>query len=565
MPIDVNLLRAYKGGDPDKVRRSEAKRRSKPENVDEVIRLDREWVEALQKLEQISKEKNKIDAEVKASETKRPTEEQRARSKELTVLRKELEEAVERAAAKREEALLRIGNLLHESVPDFEKEEDHEECVTSWGDFKTPEGIISHHQALWMLGAYEPEKGSAVAGHRGYYLRGPGVLLNQALVNYALAFLVARGFEPVQPPYFMTKHCMAKVSQLSDFEESLYHVGEVHRGGEAAPVDEGYFLIATSEQPLCCFHQNENLSETKLPLRYAGYSPCFRKEAGKFGVDTWGIFRVHQFDKVEQFMVTEPDEEISYAALEQLRTNAEDFLKSLNLPFKTINVVAGELNLAAAKKYDINAWFPSLNTHKELVSASNCTDYQSRATDTYINKNGEKQPVHLLNATLCALTRTICCIVENHQGTREVELPDGTKRVERGVHVPEVLRPYMAGTTFLPFVREPRDFGQQKPATKTEARKKGEAMQKEQKKKAQDTEEAPKSPSATKVAEPQKQSPKPVAEVKPQEKTESAPARRPSVYKVAGQEYSTFVVELADKTFDSVQAYVEYLNSKGKQ
>jgi hypothetical protein len=293
----------------------------------------------------------------------------------------------------------------------------------------------------------------------------------------------------------------------------LYHVGEIHRGGESAEADEGYFLIATSEQPLCCFHQNENVAELGLPLKYAGYSPCFRKEAGKFGVDTWGIFRVHQFDKVEQFVVAEPDEAVSYALLEQLRTNAEDFLKSLNLPFKTINVVAGELNLAAAKKYDINAWFPSLQTHKELVSASNCTDYQSRATETYITKNNEKQHVHLLNATLCALTRTICCIVENHQGTREVTGADGETKTERGVHIPEVLKPYMAGVTFLPFIREPRDFSQQKAATKTEARKKGEAMQKDKKKAeapaADEEEQTPKSPAAAKKGnESPKKSPK---------------------------------------------------------
>jgi seryl-tRNA synthetase len=560
MPIDVNLLRAYKGGDPDKVRASEAKRRNKPDTVDEVIRLDREWVESLQKLELCSKEKNKIDAEVKASKSKRPTEDQRARSKELTIQRKQLEEAVELAATRREEAISKIGNVLHPSVPDYAEEKDFEDCVTSWGDFVSPEGIIPHHQALWMLGAYEPEKGSAVAGHRGYYLRGPGVLLNQALINYALSFLVQRGFEPVQPPYFMTKSCMAKVSQLSDFEESLYHVGEVHRGTVANPEmsEEGYFLIATSEQPLCCFHQNENLSEMTLPIKYAGYSPCFRKEAGKFGVDTWGIFRVHQFDKVEQFVVTEPDEEVSYAQLEVLRTNAEDFLKSLNLPFKTINVVSGELNLAAAKKYDINAWFPSLNTHKELVSASNCTDYQSRATDTYVLKSNEKAPVHLLNATLCALTRTMCCIAENHQGVRETVGPDGETKTERGVHIPDVLKPYMSGVTFLPFIRGPRDFSQQKPATKTAARQNGEAVQKEKKK-------AEKNAEATEEAVVKPSEPAPITQKASVQEPAAETARSPrksSVYKVAGDTYETFVVELAGKTFDSVQSYVAYLNTK---
>jgi len=515
MPIDVNLLRAYKGFDPEVVRKSENKRRAPPANVDEAIRLDAEWVAANKTVELINKERNRIDDEVKASANKKPTDEQRAKSKELAGKKKGLDEQLDLLAEQRDAAILKIGNVLHESVPDAAREEDLEVCVTSYGDFKVVPDVISHHQALWMIGGYEPERGAAIAGHRGYYLTGPGVLLNQALISYAIGFLTARKHTPVMPPYFMTKHAMAKVSQLSDFDESLYHVGAVHRGGDEKDDDDKY-LIATSEQPLCCLNMDTNVKPTELPIKYCGFSTCFRKEAGKFGVDTLGIFRVHQFDKVEQFVIVAPDETVSYAMLEEMRANSEDFLKSLELPFKTINVVSGELNLAAAKKYDINAWFPSLQKHKELVSASNCTDFQSRATNTYVTVT---QPdgttkrcfAHMLNATLCALTRTICCILENHQGVKTV---DGKEA--RGVHVPKVLLPYMAGVDFLPFVREPRADAQPSKETKANARKQSVPAKKE-------------------------------------------PARRAS-FKVAGNEFPTAVAALASKEFRSVEEYVAFVN-----
>jgi seryl-tRNA synthetase len=449
-----------KGGDPEKVRDSERKRFAPPQNFEELLRIDREWAKLRGELDLLNKQVNLLNDEIKQNPDKRPTEQQKQRSKEFKLQVKDLESREEATAKAREIALLKIGNVLHPSVPVFAKEEDGEECVTSFGEFTTPADIIHHHQALWMLGGYEPDKGAAAAGNRGYYLRGPGMLLNQALIQYALKFLIERKFEPVQPPYFMTKNAMSKVSQLSDFDESLYHVGEMHRGGaggdeknEGGGGDDKY-LIATSEQPLCCLHMDEILLASSLPIKYAGFSSCFRKEAGKFGVDTWGIFRVHQFDKVEQFVITVPDEKISYTMLEEMRNNAEEFLKSLGLPFKTINVVSGELNLAAAKKYDINAWFPSLKQHKELVSASNCTDYQSRATNTVTVVDNVRKPVHLLNATLCALTRTICCIIENYQGVKEI---DG--RQVRGVHVPKVLIPFIhGGHDFFPFIREEKIF-----------------------------------------------------------------------------------------------------------
>lgn len=294
--------------------------------------------------------------------------------------------------------------------------------------------MYCHHELLWMIDGYEPERGTRVAGHRGYFLKGNAVLLNQAIIMYALHWNTQRGFTTLQTPYFMNKDVMAGVAQLEDFDEELYHVT-----GEEG--DEKY-LIATSEQPICGYHMGEWLDEKDLPLKYTGFSTNFRKEAGAHGKDTWGIFRVHQFDKVEQFVICKPEE--SWDMHEYMIKNSREFYESLNLPYRVVNIVSGALNNAAAKKYDLEGWFPGYGTYRELVSCSNCTDYQSRAMEIRCGatkkSNEEKKYVHMLNSTLCALTRTLCCILENYQ------TPEGVK-------VPEALLPYMGGIDFLPFKR----------------------------------------------------------------------------------------------------------------
>lgn len=232
---------------------------------------------------------------------------------------------------------------------------------------------------------------------------------------------------------------MAKCAQLEDFDEQLYKVSG----------DGDKYLIATSEQPLCVYHADEWVEERELPKTYAGISTNFRKEAGSHGRDQLGIFRVHQFDKIEQFCVTSPDDNISYEMLETMINNAEEFYKSIGLTYQVISIVSGAMNDAASKKYDLEAWFPAASDgkgeYRELVSASNCTDYQSRKLETRcgIKKMGDtnKRYVHMLNSTLCATTRVICCILETFQ-------------IDNGITVPEVLRPFV-GMDFIPFVRDP--------------------------------------------------------------------------------------------------------------
>jgi seryl-tRNA synthetase len=259
------------------------------------------------------------------------------------------------------------------------------------------------------LAGYDAERGVKVAGHRGYFLTDIGVDLILGLIQYGLNFLKQRGYKKLMTPYFMNKDAMAKTAQLSQFDEELYKVT-----GDAG--DEKY-LIATSEQPISAFHSGEWIPETSLPLKYAGFSSCFRKEAGAHGKDTWGIFRVHQFEKVEQFVLCEPEH--SWQMLEDMIKYSEEFYQSLGLSYRVVSIVSGALNNAAAKKYDLEAWFPFQGEFKELVSCSNCTDYQSRNLEIRcgMKKMGEREKkyVHCLNSTLTAAERTLCCILENWQ------------------------------------------------------------------------------------------------------------------------------------------------------
>eukprot|EP00978_Attheya_sp_CCMP212_P025356 scaffold81399_cov43-Attheya_sp.AAC.2 len=240
---------------------------------------------------------------------------------------------------------------------------------------------------------------------------------------------------------------MAQIAQLEDFDEQLYKVSGKTDDPDGATEK---YLIATSEQPICGYHRNEWIQEAELPKRYAGISTCFRKEAGSSGKDIRGIFRVHQFEKIEQFCITNDDFEVSSKEQIRMKEAAEDFYKSLGFPYRVVCLVSGELNDAAVKKYDLEAWFPGQGAYRELVSCSNCTDYQARGVGTRCGtKQGDKGDMnarasyaHFLNSTLCATGRGICCLLENYQ-------------TEDGVKVPDVLVPFMGGMDFLPFVRGP--------------------------------------------------------------------------------------------------------------
>jgi len=438
MPLDIVMFREYAGGNPEKIRESQRRRFASVELVDEIIRLDAEWRALTGEIDNLKKQRNSVQKEVATKKkAKEPCDELVAQIKSLgdSIDQKEIQQAELKIVVDKKVNL--VGNIVDDSVPVSKDEDKDNLVVRKWGVPRLPvAGMLNHHDLLWRIGGYEPERGANVAGHRAYFLRDVGVLLNQALINYGSAFLRKRQYTLLQPPFFMKKDIMSGVAQLEQFDEELYKVT-----GDG----EDKYLIATSEQPICAYHMNEWLEEKSLPLRYGGISTCFRKEAGKHGKDTWGIFRVHQFEKVEQFAIVEGDLAVSQAMHEEMIATAEEFHQSLGFPYHVINIVSGALNNAAIKKYDLECWFPGYNSYRELVSCSNCTDYQSRATEirSGIKKLGdrEKKYVHMLNATLCATGRAICCLLETYQEAN-------------GVRVPEVLVPYMGGLDFLPFVRD---------------------------------------------------------------------------------------------------------------
>lgn len=434
--LDINLFREEKGGNPEKIRESQRRRFANVDLVDEVIQLDQVWRQRKYELDGLKKDFNRINKQIASliiagddiSGMIASTEE----NKEITA-KKEAE--MQEALAAVQSRLQIIGNLVHDSVP-ISNDEANNAVERSWGEKWTAPKLKNHVDLVELLGIADIKKGANVAGGRGFYLKGDGVRLNQALINFGLDFLEKRGFTALQTPFFMRKEIMAKCAQLAQFDEELYKVT-----GEG---DDKY-LIATAEQPLCAYHLDDWIHPSQLPLRYAGYSSCFRKEAGSHGRDTLGIFRVHQFEKVEQFCITNPNENESWDMHEEMIKNSEDFYKMLKIPHQVVAIVSGALNDAAAKKYDLEAWFPASKTYRELVSCSNCTDYQARRLETrYGQKKGNDKPkyVHMLNSTLTATERTLCCILENYQK-------------EDGVEIPDVLRDYMGGKTFLPFKNDP--------------------------------------------------------------------------------------------------------------
>jgi seryl-tRNA synthetase len=304
------------------------------------------------------------------------------------------------------------------------KDENDNVQVRTWG--KIPKfgfEVKDHIQLGLSLDIMDIERAGKIAGARFYFLKREGVLLDLALLNFALEEMVKKGHTPIEPPFLMRRKPYEGVVALSDFEEVLYKVE-----------GEDLYLIATSEHPMAGMFMDEVLMAEVLPLKLAGMSTNFRKEAGAHGKDTRGIFRTHQFNKIEQFIFCRPED--SWKLHEELITNAEDLVQKLGLPYRVVNDCTGDIGTVAAKKYDIEAWMPAQNGYREIVSCSNCTDYQARRLNIrYREKEGEppKGFVHTLNSTAIATGRTMVALIENYQQK------DGS------VVVPEVLRKYMGG------------------------------------------------------------------------------------------------------------------------
>ncbi|MBD0688896.1 serine--tRNA ligase [Streptomyces sp. CBMA123] len=334
----------------------------------------------------------------------------------------------EQSAAKEEaDRLLRsLSNLIDPAAP-----VGGEEDFVTLEEIGTPRDFAAegfeprdHVELGQLLGAIDTERGAKVAGARSYYLTGPGALLEFALVNMAIAQATAAGFIPMITPALVRPAAMDGTGFLGQAAENVYHLPE-----------EDKYLVGTSEVPLAAYHMDEIIEADKLPLRYAGYSSCFRREAGTYGKDTRGIIRVHQFEKVEMFVFTTPeDAENEHRRLLQWE---KDFLNALELPYRVIDVASGDLGSSAVRKFDIEAWIPTQGKYREVTSTSNTTEYQARRLSIRMREDGKTRPLATLNGTLVAVPRTIVAILENHQ------------QADGSVVVPEALRPYLGGRTVL--------------------------------------------------------------------------------------------------------------------
>ncbi|HVP26774.1 MAG TPA: serine--tRNA ligase [Candidatus Bathyarchaeia archaeon] len=418
--LDIKLIRE----NPELVRTNMQKRgdAANLQMLDELVSCDKKWREGLSKLNELRHKRRQITTEIaalkkKGKEADKEIAEGKVIDAEITALERQVTENEQKVHS----YLMRLPNLLHESVPIGKDENDNVQTKT-WG---TPRKFTfqpkGHIEIGLDLDIIDIERAGKIAGARFFYLKREGVLLDLALRHFALEEIAKKGFTPIEPPFLMRREAYEGVVALSDFEDVLYKVE-----------NEDLYLIATSEHPMAAMFMNETLKAEDLPLKLAGLSTNFRKEAGAHGKDTRGIFRTHQFNKIEQFVFCKPED--SWRIIEELLQNAEDLVQKLGLPYRVVNVCTGDIGTVAAKKYDIEAWMPAQNAYREIVSCSNCTDYQARRLNVkYREKEGEapKGLVHTLNSTAIATGRTIVAILENYQQE------DGS------VIVPEVLRRYM--------------------------------------------------------------------------------------------------------------------------
>jgi len=423
--IDVELLRK----EPAKVEANLA-RRQNPEYLrwfEEARTKDAEWRAALQEADQLRRRRNELGREIADARTRgSPAPTLESEAKTLPARLKEVEQREHELSHLRDALLRRLPNLIDDSVP-YGKDDTENQVLATWGNPAPGAPFLKPHgEALEALGMAEFDRAHRVSGAGFYYLRGSVVLLDLALQRFTLDLLIERGFTPMQPPYMLRRTPYEGVTDLGDFEKVMYKVD-----------GEDLYLIATSEHPIAALYQGEILDEDHLPIRLAGMSPCFRKEIGGHGVDQKGTFRVHQFQKVEQFVFCRPEE--SPKLHEEIRANAEEVFRRLKVPYRVVNVCTGDLGSVAAKKYDIEAWFPRQQAYREVVSCSNCTDYQARRLGIRTGKAGKPGKVvpHTLNSTAMATSRGLAVILEQYQR------PDGT------VMVPPVLRPYLGGMEAL--------------------------------------------------------------------------------------------------------------------
>lgn len=420
--LDIELFR----NQLDEIIKSEKNRFKDPSNAQKVLEYDEKWRKVIKELQDLRNQRNELSkefAKLKKAGENQKFEEIKARSIGIKEAIENLEKKENEYLEEREKYRYIVGNIIHESVPVGETEDSNEILRTYKKPPKFDFDPLSHVDLVSLIDGADTKKASEIAGSRFYYLKGDLVLLNFALQRFALDKLIKKGYTPMWTPFFVKYEIIKAAAELADFKEQLYKIE-----------DEDLYMIATSEQTLAAYHYDEIIDPERLPIRYAGVSSCFRREAGSHGKDTLGIFRVHQFEKVEQYIFCAPEDSWKYH--EELIQNAEEIYKELDIPYRIANIASGELNDNVTKKYDLEAWFPASETYRELVSCSNCLDYQARKLQIRMGKVGtteEKQILHTLNSTTIATERTICCILENYQNE------------DYSITIPKVLQKYMNG------------------------------------------------------------------------------------------------------------------------
>ncbi|MBN1377558.1 serine--tRNA ligase [Candidatus Woesearchaeota archaeon] len=419
--LDIHFIRE----NPDVIKKDLEKRNQKEKIkwLDDLLKKDREWREIKQKIDELRHKRNILSEKI--NQYKKEGKDIKPIIKEVKSIPEKIKKLEEKSSKLKEimiDYLLKIPNVLHKSVPKGKDEEDNKEIKKFGKKPKFNFDVMGHSELMKKQGWADIERAAKTSGARWYFLKGELALLHRAVSSYGIDFMLKKGYNLVIPPFAINRDSYDGVISMADFEEMIYKIQ-----------DEDLYMIGTSEHPLISMYKNEILKEDDLPIKIVGFSTNFRKEAGSHGKDTKGIFRVHQFDKVEQIIISKPED--SWKLHEELIKNSIDFWKSLNIPFRQVLICTGEMGIVAAKKYDLEAWVPKQNKYREMVSCSNCTSYQAVRSNIRYSKEKEEgtKYVHTLNATLIPPPRALVPILENNQNK------DGT------VNIPKVLIPYMNG------------------------------------------------------------------------------------------------------------------------
>ena len=421
--LDINIFREH----ADDIRADHDRRGLPHDAIDEVISLDEQWRKARYDADQLRKARNEAArgiAEAKKSGNSAAAETIMAEVADIGARIDELAELSDDCLVRRDSLRMSIPNILHVDVPIGE--DDQKNTLHSMHGEKAELGFEprNHNDLIEMNGWVDQSRGAKVAGSRFYFLQGDLARLEMALQQYGADFLMSRGYTLVQPPLMMNREAYEGVTDLADFETVMYGIEP-----------DKYYLIATSEHPLTAMRMDEIIEPSELPIKLVGVSACFRREVGAHGLSDRGIWRVHQFTKVEQIVICDPDN--SWDHHEELLGNAVDMWDSLGLHYRVVNICTGDMGTVAARKYDLEAWLPGAGGYKEVVSCSNCTDYQANRLRMRYRTTEGNEAVHTLNSTAIATSRALVAIMEQNQ------MEDGR------VSVPDVLRSYMGGQEVL--------------------------------------------------------------------------------------------------------------------